>query len=443
MSNYNPQFIGNAPHWNDGEIVTADELNTILDSLVQSSDNSNEWLYWLEQHGIPEAVAEITTGDIEAFIREEVQSELATILAASERKTNDFVPGKNLAIVIDFTTHADATGYASLPALNKLSAYANGNLSATYSNFGGMVYQWYSVKRIASLPEGQRVTELARLQSVAESYFPNDVVLVYENENPSDDDHALSNTFWKKSIYAYGFNEYTTGTPRSGVAANRFEKGLFALQTVNDSQLIAKIMATSIDEFCACIIDSEVFLNNYDAIMDAVDEYGINLMTLSDLVLAHRASVHFGNTMSSDHFTLGAKGDSHNVYDPDHTYMHSAYTNYEENDIALVSRDIVLTTVAVAGNKLTITIGDDVYEYQPDFPDTKNTVGTELCASSDTTMYPVVVSSYGTVGSYGTSKVVNSVKFNQDTGAIKCNTFDVPVVKAWNSETGALSLGVL
>lgn len=438
MSNYNPQFIGNAPHWNDGEIVTADELNTILDALVQSSDNSNEWLYWLEQHGIPEAVAEITTGDIEAFIREEVQSELATILAASERKTNDFVPGVNLAIVIDFTTHADATGYASLPALNKLTAYAHGNLAATYSNFGGMAYKWYSTDNITTLNPTQRTTELSRLQSAAESYFPDDVVLVFEDELT-----ALDDTYWKNYIYAYGYKETRIGNPRSKVAAERFEDGLFCIRPTNDSQLISTIMASNIDEFCACIIDSETFLTNYDTIMDAVSEYGINLMTLSDLVLAHRASVHFGKTMSSDHFTLGAKGDSHNVYDPDHTYMHSAYTNYREDDIALVSRDIVLTTVAVAGNKLTITIGDDVYEYQPTFPDTKDTVGTELCASSDTTMYPVVVSSYGTVGSYGTSKVVNSVKFNQDTGSIKCNTFDVPVVKAWNSETGALSLGIL
>lgn len=87
MSSFSPEYIADKMEYVSGDVITADDFNTIINKLVHQGNNSEEWLEYLDTIGIPAAIADITGEDIQEYIQQAVEEEIQQLTADSKSRT--------------------------------------------------------------------------------------------------------------------------------------------------------------------------------------------------------------------------------------------------------------------------------------------------------------------------------------------------------------------
>ena len=84
IPNYIKRNIGYRPK----DVLTAQEYNAILNLIIAQGDYNSSWLEYLQEEGIPDAVAEIGIEEIEAVLTEVVRQELNALAHQVNNKTS-------------------------------------------------------------------------------------------------------------------------------------------------------------------------------------------------------------------------------------------------------------------------------------------------------------------------------------------------------------------
>ena len=138
-----PNFIRKSMNYKPNDILTAQEYNAILNLLITQGDYNSEWLEYLQDEGIPEAIQEISAEAIAAAISTAVQQEIASLTASVINKTSRQL--NNPAITI-LDVGLEYNGIAALKALLDTK-----NLKATYAIAVGLVGNNAAYPTIAQL----------------------------------------------------------------------------------------------------------------------------------------------------------------------------------------------------------------------------------------------------------------------------------------------------
>lgn len=85
---YIPNYIKRSLNYNPKDILTAQEYNAILNLIITQGDYNSEWLEYLQNEGIPDAIAEISATEIAQAISEAVTQEIAELTASVINKTS-------------------------------------------------------------------------------------------------------------------------------------------------------------------------------------------------------------------------------------------------------------------------------------------------------------------------------------------------------------------
>lgn len=84
IPNYIKRNIGYRPK----DVLTAQEYNAILNLIIAQGDYNSSWLEYLQNEGIPDAVAEISVEQLQAVLTEVVRQELAALAHQVNNKTS-------------------------------------------------------------------------------------------------------------------------------------------------------------------------------------------------------------------------------------------------------------------------------------------------------------------------------------------------------------------
>ena len=120
-----PNFIRKSMNYKPNEILTAQEYNAILNLLITQGDYNSEWLQYLQNDAIPEALQDLSAEAIAEAIGQAVQHEIAALTASVTNKTSAQL--NNPAITI-LNVGLQYEGIADLKALLDTK-----NLHATYA----------------------------------------------------------------------------------------------------------------------------------------------------------------------------------------------------------------------------------------------------------------------------------------------------------------------
>lgn len=87
MAKWIPNYIRRDINYKAHEILTAKEFNALLNLLITQGDYNSSWLEYLQNEGIPQAVADLSGDQIEKALTEAVAAELASLAASVVNKT--------------------------------------------------------------------------------------------------------------------------------------------------------------------------------------------------------------------------------------------------------------------------------------------------------------------------------------------------------------------
>lgn len=120
-----PNFIRKSMNYKPNEILTAQEYNAILNLLIAQGDYNSEWLQYLQEDAIPEALQDLSAEAIAEAIGQAVQREIASLTASVTNKTS--IQLNNPAVTI-LNVGLQYTGMSDLKTL-----LDSKNLHATYA----------------------------------------------------------------------------------------------------------------------------------------------------------------------------------------------------------------------------------------------------------------------------------------------------------------------
>ena len=83
-----PNFIRRTMEYRPNDILTAQEYNAILNLLITQGDYNSEWLEYLQNDAIPEAIQDLSAEAIAAAISQAVRDEIAALTASVTSKTS-------------------------------------------------------------------------------------------------------------------------------------------------------------------------------------------------------------------------------------------------------------------------------------------------------------------------------------------------------------------
>lgn len=83
-----PNFIRRTMDYHPNDILTAQEYNAILNLLITQGDYNSEWLEYLQNDAIPEAIQDLSAEAIAAAISQAVRDEIGALTASVTSKTS-------------------------------------------------------------------------------------------------------------------------------------------------------------------------------------------------------------------------------------------------------------------------------------------------------------------------------------------------------------------
>lgn len=88
MDSWIPSYIRKNIQYRPHEVLTAKEFNALLNLLITQGDYNSSWLEYLHKEGIPNAVADLNSEQIEEALKGAVASEIESIAASVVNKTS-------------------------------------------------------------------------------------------------------------------------------------------------------------------------------------------------------------------------------------------------------------------------------------------------------------------------------------------------------------------
>lgn len=428
MSNYKPEYISQVMSYVSGDVVTADELNTILNKLIHQGDNNSAWLQYLETQGIPAAVAELTTGDVETFIENTVTSQIAALTAGAASKTNGFKKKARVGL-INLNPQYSSTGWANCKQMNAtgVSAITDDHIISTgYS--GSDIINMTSAYRASDCANGRAALATGGSYIVYQSklldapvdisYLKDNVsYYLYKDSDLTATDYWAFTTCKPKAQYpvyeASSLEEFKTAVDAEAVDPNKF---IIIAYSVDDSTDRAEAMdyltSKGVDGVAA-----DTFIFDFEGV--------VNGTTPEVYVDIHR----YGTYDSTDNLVH---------YDQPWLFLkHSGtgaqVTKFSPADIMLLSKDKL--TFTQEDNTFTVASADGTgtnFTYIPTTPTPDDTKVGITALTSDT--YPVVCgSTSGTEGATGSSKTNNTITMGNK--YIKAGSYKCALIKSYSDGT--------
>lgn len=101
-----PNYIRRNIEYRPHEILTAKEFNAILNLIITQGDYNSRWLEYLTEHGIPDAIADISVEQLKEALTETVKDEVRDLAAAVVNKTSLHLE-QPLFSVLNFSVQKD------------------------------------------------------------------------------------------------------------------------------------------------------------------------------------------------------------------------------------------------------------------------------------------------------------------------------------------------
>lgn len=201
MAKWIPNYIRRDINYKAHEILTAKEFNALLNLLITQGDYNSSWLEYLQNEGIPQAIADLSGDQIEKALTEAVAAELASLAASVVNKTAAHLNAPTFSF-LNLSTQADMSDFRTV-----MEEYGiRGNfcvatnligLSATYPSL--LTLQAMRVAGHEILPVGTdgssfdrlEVTEIEDIVANAKAYMQHNIadvdVFVYPGGSTSED----------------------------------------------------------------------------------------------------------------------------------------------------------------------------------------------------------------------------------------------------------------
>ena len=214
-----PNYIRRNIDYKPKDILTAQEYNSILNLLIAQGDHNSEWLEYLQNHGIPDAIADISAEEIAEAISIAVQQEIAALTASVINKTSKFLDNPAVTIL------NVGQQYTGISAFNTL--IASKSLKATYAIGTNLV------DSSAAYPT------LANLNALKTA--GNDIV-AYSTD---------------AATVTAGTAEANAAAAKAFITTNNFDSNVFIFPNGNNSSDIANIIGTQF-KFAANVLNSAI-----------------------------------------------------------------------------------------------------------------------------------------------------------------------------------------
>ena len=215
MAKWIPNYIRRDINYKAHEILTAKEFNALLNLLITQGDYNSSWLEYLQNEGIPQAIADLSGDQIEKALTEAVAAELASLAASVVNKTAAHLNAPTFSF-LNLSTQADMSDFRTV--MEEYSIRGNFcvatnliGLSATYPSL--LTLQAMRVAGHEILPVGTdgssfdrlAVNEIEDIVANAKAYMQRNIadvdVFVYPGGSNSEDvQQGVS------SAYAYAVN---------------------------------------------------------------------------------------------------------------------------------------------------------------------------------------------------------------------------------------------
>ena len=201
MAKWIPNYIRRDINYKAHEILTAKEFNALLNLLITQGDYNSSWLEYLQNEGIPQAIADLSGDQIEKALTEAVAAELASLAASVVNKTAAHLNAPTFSF-LNLSTQADMSDFRTV-----MEEYGiRGNfcvatnligLSATYPSL--LTVQSMRVAGHEILPVGTdgssfdrlEVNEIEDIVANAKAYMQRNIadvdVFVYPGGSNSED----------------------------------------------------------------------------------------------------------------------------------------------------------------------------------------------------------------------------------------------------------------
>lgn len=113
MAKWIPNYIRRDINYKAHEILTAKEFNALLNLLITQGDYNSSWLEYLQNDGIPQAIADLSGDQIEKALTEAVAAELASLAASVVNKTAAHLNAPTFSF-LNLSTQADMSDFRTV-----------------------------------------------------------------------------------------------------------------------------------------------------------------------------------------------------------------------------------------------------------------------------------------------------------------------------------------
>lgn len=113
MAKWIPNYIRRDINYKAHEILTAKEFNALLNLLITQGDYNSSWLEYLQNEGIPQAIADLSEAQIEKALTEAVAAELASLAASVVNKTAAHLNAPTFSF-LNLSTQADMSDFRTV-----------------------------------------------------------------------------------------------------------------------------------------------------------------------------------------------------------------------------------------------------------------------------------------------------------------------------------------
>ena len=234
----NPVVYGELPQFSAGDVITALEFNKIIDRLRSQGDINAQWCAFLQNEGIPAAIADVSAEDVASYISASITTQLNNIVASSEAKTTDYWNEPTIAIIA--TPAIADTAYDEDVWDSLAEAGVTKHIAGQEADEAGVYcYNWYSGGSITSLSEAAREQEFEALANCAQQYCAYQPIIAYTESTVK-----LADTYWKDNVYAYAYISSDTEFPTCSEAAADVLDGYIPVQAVDTAAGFTALLNT-------------------------------------------------------------------------------------------------------------------------------------------------------------------------------------------------------
>ena len=200
MAKWIPNYIRRDINYKAHEILTAKEFNALLNLLITQGDYNSSWLEYLQNEGIPQAIADLSGDQIEKALTEAVAAELASLAASVVNKTAAHLNAPTFSF-LNLSTQADMSDFRTVEEYGIRGNFCVATnligLSATYPSL--LTVQAMRVAGHEILPVGTdgssfdrlEVAEIEDIVANAKAYMQRNIadvdVFVYPGGSNSED----------------------------------------------------------------------------------------------------------------------------------------------------------------------------------------------------------------------------------------------------------------